>query len=258
MYKFEKKLLIIIIIMTFISFFRNIKNQMYYKPNKSHFLFKPDKQIKDIWIPYDENNKIHAWYYYVKNKPLILFCHGNAGNISHRHTLIKNMVYYNISFFIFDYKGFGKSDGTTFIESIYNDTELCYNYIHNKLNIKNIIAFGESIGAFPASKLAKKYNLKKLILFTGINSIFMVIENFKYLKYLKWLSYGDLNVGKQLIDYNGDVLIMHSNDDEIVNIKNAKKNCEILGKGKCQFEIIEGTHNYPKFDWNILNKFIDN
>ena len=240
-------------------FLRKIKNFLYFQPFPA-FNYNSLEGVKDVWIKFnDKGDKLHCWYYPSPNeKRTVLFCHGNAGNIGIRQSILQNMINHGISFFIFDYRGFGKSDGRTFMESIYEDANTCYKYLKNKLKIKDITILGESIGSYPASKLAKTYDIKKLILIGGINSIWTVVESLIPIFFVKWLTWGDFNVGANLSDYKGETMLMHSPEDRIVHIKNAVKNLKICGKDKCKFVKVKGGHNSMEIDWREIKSFISN
>jgi uncharacterized protein len=256
---------IITIIVTIIYKFRYLKNYFYYHPSKSSSV-KPSSEIIDINIPYGDNKnkknnkKLNAWYYLHnsnENNPMLLFCHGNAGNIGSRNSLLLKMIDHGISFLIFDYKGFGNSDGETIIDSTFLDAEICYKYIKNKLNIssKNIIPFGESIGSYPASKLAVKYKLNKLFLLGGFNSISMTVKHMgSFGGILQLLTKGDLDVGKNLSTYKGQTIILHSKQDMTINYENAKLNYKIAHKNndKSILKTITGGHNTHDIDWNYV------
>ena len=256
-------ILFIIFIGILISIFfimKFLKNKLYFHPYKNHILPKPSDKIHEKWVEFkngSKNLKLHAWYYPINEQPVLLFCHGNAGNISNRSLFMKQMMDCNISFFIFDYQGFGKSNGQTFLESIYSDADACYDYLKNELKIKKIIPIGESIGSFAAAKLAKERKCEKLILFAGINSISSVVEKLLPFPLIKWITKGDLDVGKNLKDYNGKTLILHSKNDEIVSYDNALKNLEICGTDKAKFINIARPHNTLKIDWKHVKEFID-
>ena len=256
-------ILLIIFVGILISIFflmKYLKNNLYFHPYKNHVLDKPSDKIEEKWVEFKNRNKnikLHAWYYPIDEQPVLLFCHGNAGNISNRVHFMKQMIDCNISFFIFDYQGFGKSSGKTFLESIYSDADVCYEYLKNELKIKNIIPIGESIGSFAAAKVAKEKKCEKLILFAGINSISSVVEKLMPLPFIKWLTKGDLDVGKNLKDYNGETLILHSKNDEIVSYDNSLRNLDICGNEKAKIIDIEGKHNNLKLDWKNVKEFID-
>ena len=258
---------IIIVMCVTITTIRYIKNGLYYPAITSHILFmeKPSDKIQELWIPYNDddngNGKIHAWYYPVDGKSIILFCHGNGGNLTIRRHYMNYMIARNIPFLIFDYKGYGKSTGYTYIDSTYNDAKLCYDYLRNELGIHkeiDIVPMGESIGSFPASKLAKELQLNKLILLAGFYSISMVVEDLFPIPILSSLLYfltkGDLYVGENLLKYNGNTLILHSEEDELVNYENAKYNFNACNY--CKLETVTGTHNNLDLDWSLIEKFI--
>ena len=91
-------LAIILFIFTSLNLlYKRLKNKMYYPGMSRIFYKKPNKKIKDIWIPFS-GGKLHAWYYDVPNKPVIFFCHGNAGNISNRGHYLTKMIKRNIPF----------------------------------------------------------------------------------------------------------------------------------------------------------------
>ena len=89
-----------------------------------------------------------------------------------------------------------------------------------------------------------------------MNSISKVAEKIMPIPFINWITKGDLDVGNNLKDYNGNTLILHSETDEIVGYENALLNHEICGKDKSKIEIIKGTHNNLKLDWKIVKEFM--
>lgn len=259
------------------------KNSLYYPSFTSYnytYSHKDfDDSIEEHFIHFGGGNKLYGWYYpgkyKDKSKPIILFCHGNGGNISNRFYHINSMIENDIPFFIFDYQGYGKSDGSTYMESTYDDAKKCYDYMKDVLNITgDIIPLGESIGSYPASKLAKELKLKKVIILSGFyNMNKVVMELFPYPiinSILDLLTRGDLDVGGNLSKFQGKSLILHSEEDTLISYDNAIKNKDahafqghpelydhnIPCPAKCTFKTIKGNHNNPIIDWNIIKEFI--
>ena len=90
---------------------------------ENHFLYFPDSHLhmtpgnvgldyEDAVFPADDGTMLHGWFIPgEKNKPVVLFFHGNAGNIAGR---VDNLVKLNrvgLPVFIFDYRGYGRSQG---------------------------------------------------------------------------------------------------------------------------------------------------
>ncbi|HTY44682.1 MAG TPA: alpha/beta hydrolase [Patescibacteria group bacterium] len=114
--------------------------------------------FEDIYFTTPDKLKIHAWFIPADAKYTMLFCHGNAGNISTR--LDKIMLFYGlrVNLFFFDYRGYGTSDGAPSEKGLYTDTRAAYEYMVNRLKIRpdRIIVYGESLGGAPAIELASK------------------------------------------------------------------------------------------------------
>jgi len=249
------------------------------------FIFFPKKDLdktpinigieyKDIYLTYNNKN-IHGWY--IKNNnnnnitikdKVILFFHGNAGNISFRLNYIQKLYEIGFSLLFFDYPGFGLSDGIPNEESCVETGKLFYDFlIEKKKYISNdIIFYGESIGGSIACKLADLLNIKFLILqstFTDIkyviknllinNYIGLVVENigFETINYLK------NRYKKNIIKKKMKTMIIHSNNDDLIDIKYAKE----LSNYSNEFYICDGTHSNINIDndliYNII-KFINN
>ncbi|MCK5218831.1 alpha/beta hydrolase, partial [bacterium] len=107
-----KTLLFIIIIMVL------IKLLVMFMEQKSLYYPSPDIPATpaNINLPYEEvyfraqdGETLHAWFIPAKNPiATVLYCHGNAGNISHRLHRVKFFHDMGINLLIFDYRGYGK------------------------------------------------------------------------------------------------------------------------------------------------------
>jgi hypothetical protein len=213
--------------------------------------------VEEIYITNKKGHILHAWYSNTSSSKTILYCHGNAGNLTFRLDKMNKFKDLEISVLMFDYMGFGKSTGETLIESIYDDAVDCMEYLvkEKNVNINDIVPIGESIGCFPASKIASVYNLPKVIIFAGFHSISDAIYDLLPvpLNYVgSLISYGDLHTGKYLEKFNGKSLLFHSKEDEVVSYNNALKN----SKYGCTLIDVKGTHNNLDIDWNIVRDFI--
>jgi len=239
------------------------------------FVFFPNKDLKKtpafINIPFEEiylnqdKNKVHGWFIQgdyknsiTKNK-CILFFHGNAGNIGFRLNYLEKFTEIGFSVLIFDYPGFGKSTGIPNEKSCIDSAECFYNYLINEKNFfyNDIIFYGESIGGSIASSLANLCNIKYLILQSTFSDIKEIIKNlisfdifminnigFETLQNLKY-RYKLNKINKKM-----KTLIIHSNDDELIDISHANKLSEYANK----LYVCEGSHS----NLNINSEFIFN
>lgn len=98
-------------------------------------------------------DKIHGWFIKSdKSKPLVIFFHGNAGNISHRLDFIRFMEPLKLNFLLMDYKGYGRSEGSPSVSAVEEDAIATLLWANEKLKapFNQIILWGRSMGGAAA------------------------------------------------------------------------------------------------------------
>lgn len=122
-------------------------------------------------------NFMHAWYFAKKDaKNLVLVSHGNAGNLTHRRSLVKMLLEGGASVFIYDYRGFGRSEGSPSIDRCCEDALAAYDCVKNQLKVpaSSIILYGESIGTAFTCQLAALRPASKIVLQSGFQSLLQI------------------------------------------------------------------------------------
>jgi fermentation-respiration switch protein FrsA (DUF1100 family) len=86
---------------------------------------------------------------------MILFFHGNAGNITDRYELISPLVEIPARVFIIDYRGYGKSEGWPSEQGIYRDAQTAWDFLTGEMGVppSRIVIYGESLGGAAAINL---------------------------------------------------------------------------------------------------------
>ena len=111
---------------------------------------------EEIWFASRDGFQLNAWLVPGKvDKPLILFCHGNAANITHR---LENIMVFNrlgFSVFIFDYRGFGLSQGIPHTENdLYQDARGALDFLRKQgWSAGQMVYYGRSMGAAVALQI---------------------------------------------------------------------------------------------------------
>ncbi len=223
---------------------------------QSSFLYFPSGNIeatpKDIGLPFEEvwlrtsdRVKLHSWFVPAeKNRGVVLFFHGNGGNISHRLDSIYTFNRLGLSVFIFDYRGYGQSEGKTTEEGTYRDAEAAWFYLVEKRKIPpgEIVIFGRSLGGSIASWLAQDHIPRALIVessFTSVPDIGAEIYPFFPVKQISRFEY---NTREYLSRVNCPVLIVHSPEDDLIPFSHGEKLFE-SAKDPKNFLEIRGGHN---------------
>ena len=179
-------LLIFVLIILIIAGIRYIEIHSIFYPMRDIAFTPPEVGLtyEDIYFTTSDNKKLNGWFIPAEDaKFTVILAHGNAGNISHRleKLLIFNKLGVNV--FIFDYRGYGKSQGVPNEIGIYNDMDAAYEYLTKTRNVPpdEIILYGESIGGAPAINLASKKPVKAIITeetFTSVKDMAKVVYPF--------------------------------------------------------------------------------
>jgi fermentation-respiration switch protein FrsA (DUF1100 family) len=231
----------------------------YAKYVESKTVFFPSREMEItpefIKLPYEEINlktpdklKINSWFIPATSRYTVLFCHGNAGNISTRLEKILVLHDFGLNVFIFDYRGYGKSQGGPSENGMYIDTKTAYDYLVNqrKINPEDIIIYGESLGGAAAINLAAKARNRGLIM-EGVFSraVDMARRLYPFLPpFLFSVKFDSLSKIKNI---ETPKLFIHSVDDGIVPIDLARKLYR-AAKGEKYFVEIDGPHTTAFLD----------
>ncbi len=192
-----------------------------------------------------DNIKLDSWFIPApENRGVILFFHGNAGNISHR--LDSLLLFHRLGFstLIFDYRGYGRSQGHPSEAGTYTDAEAAWHYLTGKRSIapSRIILFGRSLGAAVAVHQAAKHTPGALIVESAFTSVpDMAAELYSFLP-VRLLTRFDYNTRQQLQRVSCPVLVVHSRDDEIIPFRHGQALYAAANEPK-QFLQLRGGHN---------------
>lgn len=171
-----------------------------------------DIEIYNLWIQSQ-----------VASKGVILYFHGNKGNINRALYQIRTFLFQDYDIFITDYRGYGKSQSTLHSDKeMYADAQVVYDYLKKQFKESEIHILGYSLGTGVASNLASKNNPKHLFLVAPFTSLTAIKD--KYLWFLPdFLLRFQLPNKKHLPDVQCPVSILHGTNDEIVDYEFAKE-----------------------------------
>ncbi|MDI6744418.1 MAG: alpha/beta hydrolase [Thermodesulfovibrionales bacterium] len=219
-------------------------------------VYYPTKDIEgtpsDIGLKYEEitlktrdSVNLSAWYVPAKDeRGVLLFCHGNAGNISHRLDSIRIFHALGLSVLIFDYRGYGKSEGFPTEEGTYLDAESVWEYLVSVKGARpeKIILFGRSMGSSVAAELALRHPAAGIIIESGFKSIpALGAEFFPYLpvRLISRFKYATIDKVSMI---NIPKLFIHSPQDEMIPYEHGAALFKNAAEPK-EFLQITGGHN---------------
>ena len=193
--------------------------------------------------------------------PIVLFCHGNAGNVYSRLPKLEALTALGYSVLLFDYSGYGRSTGEPSEQQCYDDADMMCQYAQEKLGFEpsEIAVYGESLGGPIAAYVAAKHGLPCLILESALPSVPHLIKARlpSFLGFLGFL-FPEFNIARNLQSewggYRGHILHMHSPDDEIIPYA-------CTGELRCdttEHIALQGGHNNPVIPWGRVGTFLGN
>ncbi|HSB30891.1 MAG TPA: alpha/beta hydrolase [Candidatus Sulfobium mesophilum] len=200
---------------------------------------------QDVTLRTKDGVEISAWYIPADNaRGFILFCHGNAGNISHRLDSIKIFHRLGLGVLIFDYRGYGKSKGSPDEEGTYSDAEAAWDYLVNILRVKpeKIVLFGRSLGSAVAVELALRRQAGAIIMESAFTSVPDLGKKFFPLLPVSLISRYHYESISKVERVEMPKLFIHSPDDEIVPYEQGARLFERARDPK-EYLKITGGHN---------------
>ena len=211
------------------------------------------RPFEDVRFKASDGVELNGWFFPASTnshrpKLAVLVCHGNAGNISHRLDTCAALLATGVNVFVFDYRGYGRSQGRPSEEGTYRDAQAAYQWLRQKgFAGTNIIAFGESLGGGIAAELAVREPLGGLVLQSTFTSIpDMGAELFPWLP-VRWLGTIHYDTQSKLPRLHVPVLVMHSPADELIRFHHGQSNFAAANEPKLFWEL-KGEHNDPLAD----------
>ncbi|MBW1800828.1 MAG: alpha/beta hydrolase [Deltaproteobacteria bacterium] len=241
-------LVLILAGIAFYLFYPKVENFFVFFPQSSHD-FTPEGfhlRYEGVYFRSKDGVKLHGWFFPLEKKsPVILFCHGNAGNISHRLDNIRLLLSYQLAVFIFDYRGFGKSAGRPSEKGIYEDGLAAYEHLVNRSQIppEQIIPFGRSLGGAVAIEIALKRKVRSVILesaFTSTKDMAKSMIPFIIIAPFLPAHYNNL---EKIVDVNAPKLLIHGDDDTLVPFSMGERLFAAAREPKFFYKIPGSGHN---------------
>jgi fermentation-respiration switch protein FrsA (DUF1100 family) len=188
---------------------------------------------------------LHGWYIPREGATrVVLFLHGNAGNISHRGESVRIFHDLGLSVLIFDYRGYGLSAGRPTESGLYLDADAAWAYLVGERGVdsRDIVIFGRSLGGVVAARLASVVKPGAVIVESAFTSardvaraVFPLLARITVLRY-------EFPASDYLGRANAPVLVLHSRDDEIMPFELGERLYEAASEPK-SFVEMRGDHN---------------
>lgn len=254
----------------FIVLWTQLEKRFVFFPS-SEVLYTPSNaglQYEDVRIQTSDGLSLQGWF--IPGDPAIfnnntwVWFHGNGGNIGHRidelalahHRIGANLL-------IFDYRGYGESEGTASEQGTYLDSRAVIEYLVSRFDVdeQRIVYLGHSLGAAVAVELALTRPPAAVVLvspFASVRDMASATLPFPPVGWLVRNHYDNLTRIRQL---RLPVLVLHGDQDEIVPISQGQKLYEAANEPK-RFQVLEGAAHNDTYEvggeqyWGTIEEFL--
>lgn len=203
--------------------------------------------LEDVWFQASDGVRLFGWYVEAAaDRPIILWCHGNAGNIINRLDNLRLLYRIGLSVFLFDYRGYGKSQSARPSErGLYEDAYGAYDYLVRTRRIRSerIVLFGRSLGASVAGELAVQRPASGLILESSFPSIEAVAKLYYGGFPAHWFLGAEFRLVDRLPYLSLPKLIVHGDKDSIIPLELGRRVFDSARPPKDWYVIQGADHN---------------
>ena len=150
----------------------------------------------------------------------VLYCNGNSQNINRYWMRVEYLWEMGFNVFIFDYQGYGKSEGSPSGKALFSDGRAALDYVLSRVDvdISRVVYYGYSLGSYVATYLAAEERRPAgLILESAPASISALLRDSGLLDLDgAYVAEADFNNEKRIADIDCPLLMMHGRDDDFV------------------------------------------
>lgn len=228
-----------------------------------------DYDVDELFIDVD-GEKIHGWYFRSplefrenESRRVFLFLHGNFANISYRQTIIDLIV--NVCGYpllIFDYRGYGQSEGNASLSNIKRDSVAVYQYLINNYNYTHgeICIWGKSLGGYGASYLASLYPVHSLILMYTFSSFKTVMNHNRIISEIieMFMDSDTDNLDHIRTCQAKRLCMLHSHNDGFIPYQ-CSQDLYNNSNEQCRTKLIsiDGTHSQPRIGIDQFHELVN-
>ena len=199
---------------------------------------------EDVALIAEDGVRLAAWYVPADEpRGTVLFCHGNAGNMSHRLSTIEVWHDVGLNILVYDYRGYGPSDGRPDEAGTYRDAEAAWQHLARQRGVAaaGLVVHGRSLGGAVAAWVAERHPPKALILESTFTSVpDAAADLFPWLP-ARWLARYEYDTLARLPNVACPVLVIHSRADNLLPYAHGQALFESARAPK-QFLEIHGPH----------------
>ncbi len=184
---------------------------------EKNYQFTFDQKFEEVNIKANDNVLLNGLLFKAdSSKGLVFYLHGNAGSLSTWGNVAKMYTNLNYDVFMFDYRGYGKSEGSISSQKqLFQDLQIVYDLMKKRYSEDKIIVLGYSIGSGLAAEIASTNKPKLLILQAPYYSLTDLMRHSYPIIPAFILKY-KFKTNEYIKDCTMPIVVFHGNQDEVI------------------------------------------
>ncbi len=215
-------------------------------------------QPEDITFKAPDGVTLHGWFFHApdserRTQTVMVWFHGNAGNITDRAPMAAEFARRGLSTFVFDWRGYGKSEGRPTESRLFEDALAAYDFARTG-TAGEIVIYGESLGGPYAAYTASRRKTRCVVIENSFPSLCDMGNTLYHPLPLGWFAPFALQTTKWLNAAGVPVLVMHGRRDAVIPFELGKRLYDGLrvpkemivaeNSGHCEFVNTEAERYY--------------
>ncbi|HMO04769.1 MAG TPA: alpha/beta hydrolase [Kiritimatiellia bacterium] len=192
-----------------------------------------------------DGTRLHGWWIpHPAARGTVLYCHGNAGNITTRLDVVEGLHRLGVNTFVFDYRGYGRSRGFPTENGLMLDAQAAYEVVrarHGDADDPPVLVYGASLGGPVATLLAAVKRPHGLILEGAFTSSIDVGERWFPWLPIRAIARYRFDALSVIMALKIPVLIAHSPRDRVIPFDLGQQ-LFTAAPGPKQFVTLDGEH----------------
>ncbi len=255
---------------TFLVLWSQLEKRFVFFP-VAELLYTPSDvglEYEDVTFQASDGLNLQAWF--IPGDPAAgsgltwLWFHGNGGNIGHRiDELAQAHHRTGDDIFIFDYRGYGQSEGKPSEKGTYLDSQAAVRYLLSRpgTDPSRVVYLGHSLGAAVAVELSLDQPPMALVLVSPFASVRDMAGLALPFPPVAWLVRNHYDTISRIRRLNVPVLVLHGDLDDTVSISQGRKLYSAANEPK-RFQVLEGAGHNDTYEaaaeqyWGAIESFL--
>lgn len=236
-------------------------NGLFYYPDRIEYMKPGDSGLayEDVSFESRDGTRLHGWFIPAKDEAwvTVLHFHGNAGNVSAHLSGVSFLPYKGCNLMMFDYRGYGRSEGKPFRRGVYEDSMAALDYVVSRPDVdpERVVFLGQSLGGANAIAVASQAGdaaVRAVVVDSSFYSYRSIVKDkIGEISVLRWLKSPLSYVMATDSFHSGDligtlapipVLIIHGTEDKVVPFQHGEKLFERAREPKTFLTVEGGRH----------------